>query len=1169
MGFWSIIGEQRNRLTAGAASGSGRQKRETLALPRPHFGYACAVVLAVLAQICRMPLHPQTAIPFITYVPFIVFAGWYCGFGPGLLTTSLCTLECLYLAIDPVNSIAVAEWQDWIGLAILLATGVVSSLLFDSLRKARRSDAVARSQTEFLRRHLAAVIDSSDDAIISTDRNGVIVSWNRSAETMFGYSADEAIGQHITFFMDPRIANGELAIQARIRNGESVDHYETERRRKDGTKIFISVTASPVKDASGQIVGASKISRDISERKKQEEIRERQAEELKIYSTLLENIVEHSPAAITVLGGPEFTFELVNPAYQAFQPGVTMNGKTVAEVWPDAAPIVLPLLRSVRDTRKPYYATAMPIPRRRGLDAPVEERFFTFSYVPLVGLNGGSEPKILVVALEVTDMKRTELSLRESEERFRGLTAATSEVLYRMSPDWSEMRALKGNGFIADTVGPDSNWLPKYIHPEDQPRVMEAIHRAIATRSTFELEHRVLCAHGVRGWVSSRAIPVLGADGEILEWFGAASDITERKRAEEALRESEMELKAAEAMQAERQRFLDVLDALPPMVCLLTPDHHVAWSNRAFCERFGAPQGRPCFEFCFGKTEPCDFCESYKALETGEPHRWEVHGPDGSVIDAHDFPFTDVDGTPMILEMGIDVTEQRRSEAELAQYRQHLEELVRERTGQFETANAQLQTEIVEREHAMEALRESEGRVRRTLDSVLSPEGDIASLELSDILDPEAVQSLLKDFYQLAHIPVAVLDVKGKVLAGAGWQKICTEFHRLHPETARNCLESDTELTAGVPEGEFRLYKCKNNLWDISTPIMVSDRHIGNVFSGQFFFDDEQADRQLFLNQAKQYGFPQQEYLAALDAVPRFSREAIRTGMDFFVRLANLISRMGFSNIKLARSLAEGERTTDELRNSEEKLRLLSADLERRVQNRTRELTATNKELESFTYSVSHDLRAPLRGIDGWSAALLEDYGDKLDEQAREYLDRVRTETQRMGQLIDDLLRLSRVTRAEMKPTQVDLSAMAGSITTRIREANPERNTEFSIQPGLTAEGDPRLLDIALTNLLDNAAKFSSKRADAKVEFGTVDQRTSCGWQSQFFVRDNGAGFDMAYASQLFGAFQRLHSASEFPGTGIGLATVQRVILRHGGSICAESKPDQGATFYFTIGGAN
>jgi len=224
-------------------------------------------------------------------------------------------------------------------------------------------------------------------------------------------------------------------------------------------------------------------------------------------------------------------------------------------------------------------------------------------------------------------------------------------------------------------------------------------------------------------------------------------------------------------------------------------------------------------------------------------------------------------------------------------------------------------------------------------------------------------------------------------------------------------------------------------------------------------------------------------------------------------------------------------------------------------------LDDTRKELEAFAYSVSHDLRAPLRGIDGWSLALLEDYGDKLDERGRGYIDLVRSETQIMGRLIDDLLAFSRQARADMNQERLDMTAIAEVIVSRLRQQGPDLRAVFIIQPGLSARGDPDLIEIALTNLLDNAAKFSNRNPHATIEFGQVEENG----KAAFFVRDNGVGFDMAYADKLFGVFQRLHKSSDFPGTGIGLASVQRIINRHGGRIWAEAQVDHGATFYFTL----
>ena len=250
-----------------------------------------------------------------------------------------------------------------------------------------------------------------------------------------------------------------------------------------------------------------------------------------------------------------------------------------------------------------------------------------------------------------------------------------------------------------------------------------------------------------------------------------------------------------------------------------------------------------------------------------------------------------------------------------------------------------------------------------------------------------------------------------------------------------------------------------------------------------------------------------------------------------------------------------------ERKQAQARLLAFTAELEQRVALRTRELQGLNRELETFCYSVSHDLRAPLRGIAGFTEILAKNYTEALDDKAQGYLGRVLAATHRMGELIDDLLKLSRVSRDQMQRETVDLSDIARDVLANLRNAAPERRVDVSIEDGLTIEGDPRLLRVLLENLLDNAWKFTSKTPAARIAFTAAREDG----RLVFAVSDNGAGFDMRYASKLFGPFQRLHRMTEFPGTGIGLATVQRIINRHGGRISAEAEPDRGATFRFSL----
>ncbi len=313
-----------------------------------------------------------------------------------------------------------------------------------------------------------------------------------------------------------------------------------------------------------------------------------------------------------------------------------------------------------------------------------------------------------------------------------------------------------------------------------------------------------------------------------------------------------------------------------------------------------------------------------------------------------------------------------------------------------------------------------------------------------------------------------------------------------------------------------------------------------------------------------------EDSIVAYAAVPGYgwgvvAQQPTRAALGLMVRdeqLRQLLTGYGLILLLCAAAIFLASRIAIARRRSEEDRRM-KAELEQRVVERTAELEVANKELEAFSYSVSHDLRAPLRSIDGFGQALLEDCANRLDDQGRHYLQRIRGSTQRMGQLIDDLLKLSRAARAEIRREPADLSQMAQVVIAELRRAEPDRQVEFHVQDGMIADGDLRLLRIVLENLLSNAWKFTSRTAHARIEMASFPDGTG---GHAYYVRDNGVGFEMAYVDKLFGAFQRLHTPADFPGTGIGLATVQRIIHRHGGRAWAESEMGKGANFYFTLG---
>ena len=393
----------------------------------------------------------------------------------------------------------------------------------DSLIVLTFHDVTERKQAERTTSLLAAIVDSSDDAVVSKKLDGTITSWNQSAERLFGYNAQEAIGQHITLIVPWERRSEEEDILRRLARGERVEHFETVRRRKDGTYLDVSLTISPIRDAVGRVVGASKVARDISERKRIEAALRESEERFRA-------IVETTPECVKLISA-DGTLLHMN------RPGLQMVGARSADevVGKNVYDLIAP------EDRNRFKAFNESICRG-------EQGSLQFDIIGLEGkrrhmethaapLRNPDETVVhLAITADISERKQAEELLRRSEERFRALVNASSDVVYRMSPDWSEMRQLDGRGFIADTGKPRKDWLNEYIHPDDQPIVLRTIREAVRTKSVFELEHRVRRTDGTLGWTNSRAVPLLNVNGEILEWFGAASDVTARKEAEENFR---------------------------------------------------------------------------------------------------------------------------------------------------------------------------------------------------------------------------------------------------------------------------------------------------------------------------------------------------------------------------------------------------------------------------------------------------------------------------------------------------------------------------------------------------------------------------------------------------------------------------------------------------------
>jgi len=413
---------------------------------------------------------------------------------------------------------------------------------------------------------------------------------------------------------------------------------------------------------------------------------------------------------------------------------------------------------------------------------------------------------------------------------------------------------------------------------------------------------------------------------------------------------------------------------------------------------------------------------------------------------------------------------------------------------------------------------------------------DLETVELSDLIDAPALQEMMSDYYALTGIGVGIIDLKGTVLVGTGWQDICVKFHRATPDSCRYCHESDISLSSGVAPGTFKAYRCKNNMWDIATPIMLSNRHIGNIFLGQFLYDDEEPDYNLFRAQARRFGYDEADYIAALDRVSRFSRETVQTAMSFYSKLAQMISKANYSNVLLADALS---RST-----------LAEIDLQQK-----------NAELERYAYTVSHDLKSPIITIKGFTGSLEKDLAKGNYERMADDLKRVSNAADKMNDLLRDLLELSTIGRVIKTPEPVDMNLLVTDVLAQLAGSLKSHNLTVAVQPELpTVECDRHRMAEVVQNLLENAINYIGDQAEPKILLG---MRVEDG-VNIFFVQDNGIGIDEKFHRVIFGLFNKLDANSG--GTGIGLALVKRIIEVHGGRVWVESEGvGMGSRFCFTI----
>jgi hypothetical protein len=795
---------------------------------------------------------------------------------------------------------------------------------------ALQTEIADRKQAQETAERLAAVVESSDDAIISKDLHGIVTAWNRGAERVFGYSAAEIVGQPMVLLFPPDRATEESEILERIARGESVDHFETVRVRKDGTRIDVSSTISPIRDIRGVVVGASKIARDITERKEAEES--------------LKRSLAISEKALKELADQKFALD-----------------------------------------------------------------------------------QHAIVA--VTDVQGT---ITYVNDKFC--------VISQYSED--------------ELIGQNHRILNSGHHPKE---FFQEMYQSIAHGKVWHGEIKNRAKDGSIYWVDTTIVPFMSAEGKPLQYVAIRADITERMQAEAALRASE-------------ERFHTMLNGIPQLAWMANPDGHIFWYNQRWFDYTGAtPQQME----GWGWQSVHDPQTLPKVLE-----RWKRSIATGTDFEM-EFPLRAADD-----HFGIFLTR-------------------------------------------IMALKDEDGRVVRWFGT----NTDISELKQAEQRQTAQAEELSRQAEELSRSQQAlekqtltlqsVLENMSEGLVAADERGKFTIWNPAAEKIVGLGADDVPTLEWGEHYGTF--------LADTVTLCPAEQNPLARAVRG------ESNRAELFI---RNHATPAGAWIEASAEPIRDSAGVLRGGVVAF-------------------------RDITQRKIDEREIRKLNDGLEIRVAERTAELEVANKELESFSYSVSHDLRAPLRHIIGFSKMLVEEFGSTVDPGAKHYLDRIQAGTQEMGLLVDELLSLARVGRHAIIRRATKLNSVVAEVVTILEPDLQGREVQWVIADLPLVECDPVLVKQIFQNLLANALKFTRGRTPAVIEISYKENPED--GRLVFMVRDNGIGFNMKYVDKLFGVFQRLHRPEDFEGTGIGLATVQRIVHKHGGSVWAEAEVNKGATFYFTL----
>ncbi len=934
--------------------------------------------------------------------------------------------------------------------------GVIGSMRNMSARK-ETEKSLQESKARY-----KALYDNLPDGLIRMDTDGKLTHCNDYIVELFGYSKEELIGQDVMMFVHPDSLNEvRLKFVQSLSSGSTLaEGFEAMGVRKDGSTLHFHLTSTLIQ-AEGEVIAVQSLLRNITNMKQmRDELREREVK----YRNLLNNLPQR-----IFYKDVNSVYQTVNLTY-ANDLGLSPEffvGKTDSDLFPEE--------QALR-----FYSSD-----KRVLESGQVEEYegsYTFNNnkieVHIVKAPARDEDEnivgILGIFWDITERKKIDDALRESEERLQLALKGADLGVWDWKADVDEFlfdeRYAGILGYTIEEMGTSYAEWEKHVHPDDV-EIMEKRWAAHVDGETefYSSEHRMIAKSGEQKWVLERGkVQERKEDGGTKRATGTILDITERKQAEEALRESE------EQHRTVIQSLQDLIFVIDENDCysqfysgnvgdlIVQPDQFIGKSlsevldedlSRVYKEKADLVRKT-------GMSETFDYSLEIK----GESERFS------SIISMHE------DGKSVVV-VARNITARAKAE-------------------------------------------ETVSRERKSFRSIA--EASIFAKDLGNLCQ-RALTGLV-DALGFDKGVVSLYDKKENVLKTYG--QVGFEEETLLDSVPVNDENIDRYLIVRVAQ----------TLRPVFAPDVEADPSLGPL---KKWLDILGIKSQMSWPLLDESG----DLLGVINIAGNTPKHIEDDAKTYFETLANILARV------LEKNMAERE------------VRRLNEHLTQIVDERTAELAAANRELEAFAYTVSHDLRAPLRTMEGFSQAVQEDYADNLDETGQDFLQRIRAAAIQMETLIDDILTLSKVTRADINRQDVDLTKLVEEVTIELQANEPEREVDMVIANCITTRGDPRLMRSVLINLLGNAWKFTQLKDDAKIEFGCIEKDE----EIVYFIRDNGAGFDQKFADKLFKPFQRLHRKDEFEGSGIGLATVDRVIRKHGGRIWAEGIVGEGSTFYFTL----